>query len=30
MYSINNDIDKKKILKYHRAKYMVNIMKYFT
>lgn len=29
MYSINNEKDKLKILKYHRAKDMVNIMKYF-
>ena len=29
MYSINNEKDKIKILKYHRAKDMVNIMKYF-
>lgn len=29
MYSINNEIDKQKILKYHRAKDMLNIMKYF-
>ena len=29
MYTINNETDKTKILKYHRAKDMVNIMKYF-
>lgn len=29
MYNIKNDKDIEKILKYHRAKDMVNIMKYF-
>ena len=29
MYTINNEKEKMKILKYHRAKDMVNIMKYF-
>ena len=29
MYSIRNEKDIPKLLKYHRAKDMVNIMKYF-